>query len=242
MATSAKAPFLDLPTLALWLATFTGAIVATHLLRNAQFPLGWNYLALFLLAGVSSTLGRGIYRWMVAAWGGAVLMLILGARQSGYLATAPELLAMQYLPAALTGAMLGEWLRYQLSRWRGIPFSPIPSTHTLVVMAALLVILPLTAFIYAADLALAGRDPIAVSDVLTRQYAVPLSVTAHLPPYARDWIRTEAEATPYDRGAASLVMVLSILLIILAITAKFLFGIIEVAPITTCRYGAVCRN
>lgn len=228
MATSAKAPFLDLPTLALWLATFTGAIVATHLLRNAQFPLGWNYLALFLLAGVSSTLGRGIYRWMVAAWGGAVLMLILGARQSGYLATAPELLAMQYLPAALTGAMLGEWLRYQLSRWRGIPFSPIPSTHTLVVMAALLVILPLTAFIYAADLALAGRDPIAVLMYSpgNTPFLFPSLLTAALCGY---WIRTEAEATPYDRGAASLVMVLSILLIILAITAKFVFGIIEVA-------------
>lgn len=228
MATSAKAPFLDLPTLALWLATFTGAIVATHLLRNAQFPLGWNYLALFLLAGVSSTLGRGIYRWMAAAWGGAVLMLILGARQSGYLATAPELLAMQYLPAALTGAMLGEWLRYQLCRWRGIPFSPMPSTHTLVVMAALLVILPLTAFIYAADLALAGRDPIAVLMYApgNTPFLFPSLLTAALCGY---WIRTEAEATPYDRGAASLVMVLSILLIILAITAKFLFGIIEVA-------------
>lgn len=228
MATSAKAPFLDLPTLALWLATFTGAIVATHLLRNAQFPLGWNYLSLFLLAGVSSTLGRGIYRWMAAAWGGAVLMLILGARQSGYLATAPELLAMQYLPAALTGAMLGEWLRYQLCRWRGIPFSPMPSTHTLVVMAALLVILPLTAFIYAADLALAGRDPIAVLMYApgNTPFLFPSLLTAALCGY---WIRTEAEATPYDRGAASLVMVLSILLIILAITAKFLFGIIEVA-------------
>lgn len=228
MATSAKAPFLDLPTLALWLATFTGAIVATHLLRNAQFPLGWNYLALFLLAGVSSTLGRGIYRWMAAAWGGAVLMLILGTRQSGYLATAPELLAMQYLPAALTGAMLGEWLRYQLCRWRGIPFSPMPSTHTLVVMAALLVILPLTAFIYAADLALAGRDPIAVLMYApgNTPFLFPSLLTAALCGY---WIRTEAEATPYDRGAASLVMVLSILLIILAITAKFLFGIIEVA-------------
>lgn len=228
MATSAKAPFLDLPTLALWLATFTGAIVATHLLRNAQFPLGWNYLSLFLLAGVSSTLGRGIYRWMAAAWGGAVLMLILGTRQSGYLATAPELLAMQYLPAALTGAMLGEWLRYQLCRWRGIPFSPMPSTHTLVVMAALLVILPLTAFIYAADLALAGRDPIAVLMYApgNTPFLFPSLLTAALCGY---WIRTEAEATPYDRGAASLVMVLSILLIILAITAKFLFGIIEVA-------------
>lgn len=228
MATSAKAPFLDLPTLALWLATFTAAIVATHLLRNAQFPLGWNYLSLFLLAGVSSTLGRGIYRWMAAAWGGAVLMLILGTRQSGYLATAPELLAMQYLPAALTGAMLGEWLRYQLCRWRGIPFSPMPSTHTLVVMAALLVILPLTAFIYAADLALAGRDPIAVLMYApgNTPFLFPSLLTAALCGY---WIRTEAEATPYDRGAASLVMVLSILLIILAITAKFLFGIIEVA-------------
>lgn len=228
MATSAKAPFLDLPTLALWLATFTGAIVATHLLRNALFPLGWNYLALFLLAGVASTLGRGIYRWMAAAWGGAVLMLILGARQSGYLATAPELLSMQYLPAALTGAMLGEWLRYRLSRWRGIPFSPLPSTHTLVVMAALLVILPLTAFIYAADLALAGRDPIGVLMYApgNTPFLFPSLLTAALCGY---WIRTEAEATPYDRGAAALVMVLSIALIILAMSAKLLFGIIEVA-------------
>jgi hypothetical protein len=229
MTTSAKAPFLDLPTLALWLATFTGALVATHLLRNAQFPLGWNYLVLFLLAGVSSTLGRGIYRWMAAAWGGAVLMLILGTlRQSGYLATPPELLAVQYLPAALTGALLGEWLRYRLSRWRGVPFFPVPSTHTLVMVAALLMILPLIAFTYAADLALAGRDPIAVLMYApgNTPFLFPSLLTAALCGY---WIRTEAEATPYDRGAASLVMVLSILLIILAITAKFLFGIIEVA-------------
>jgi hypothetical protein len=229
MATSTKVPFLDLPTLALWLATFTAAIVATHLLRNEVFPLGWNYLALFLLAVVSSTLGRGIYRWMAAAWGGAVLMLLLGTlRQSGYLATPPGLLAVQYLPAALTGALLGEWLRYHLSRWRGVPFSPIPSMHTLVVVAALLVILPLIAFLYAADLALAGRDPVAVLMYApgNTPFLFPSLLTAALCGY---WIRTAAGATPYDRGAALLVMVLSILLIILAITAKFFFGIIEVA-------------
>src|SRR5512139_3442093 len=163
MSEPQKTPFIDLPVLALWLATFLGAIVTTHLLRTAYFPLGWNYLALFLLAGVASTLGRGIYRWMAAAWGGAVLMLILGTlRQSGYLATPPGLLAIQYLPAALTGALLGEWLRYQFSRRRGVAFSPLPSIHTLVAMAGLLVVLPLIAFFYAADLALTGQDPLAV--------------------------------------------------------------------------------
>src|SRR5512139_3314537 len=114
MSSAQKTPFVDLQVLALWLATFIGAVISTHLLRNAQYPIGWNYLALFLLALVSSTLGRGIYRWMAAAWGGALLMLILGTlRQSGYLATPPGLLAAQYLPAALTGALLGEYLRYR---------------------------------------------------------------------------------------------------------------------------------
>ena len=229
MATSAKAPFLDLPTLALWLATFLGAIVATHVLRNAVFPLGWNYLALFLLAGLSSTLGRGIYRWMAAAWGGALLMLLVGTlRQSGYLATPPGLLAVQYLPATLTGALLGEWLRFQLSRWRGIPFSPIPSAHTLIAVAALLVILPLVAFLYAADLALAGRDPLAVLMFApgNTPFLFPSLLTAALCGY---WVRTDTAASPNDRRTALLVMALSMLLIIIALAAKLLFGIIEVA-------------
>ena len=229
MSAPQKTPFIDLPVLALWLVTFLGAIVTTHLLRNAQFPLGWNYLALFLLAGVASTLGQGIYRWMAAAWGGAVLMLLLGTlRQSGYLATPPGLLAAQYLPAALTGALLGEYLRYRISRWRGVPFSPIPSMHTLVAVSALLVILPLIAFLYAADLALAGRDPLAVLMYApgNTPFLFPSLLTAALCGY---WVRTEAGATPHDRGAALLVMVLSIVLIILALTAKLIFGIIEVA-------------
>lgn len=229
MATSAKAPFLDLPILALWLATFLGAIVTTHLLRNALFPLGWNYLALFLLAGVSSTLGRGIYRWMAAAWGGALLMLLFGTlRQSDYLNIPPGLLAVQYLPAALTGAMLGEWLRFQISRWRGLPFSPLPSLHTLLAVSALLVLLPLVAFLYAADLALAGRDPIAVLMFApgNTPFLFPSLLTAALCGY---WVHNEANATTNDRFAALLLMALAILLLILALTAKLLYGIIEVA-------------
>lgn len=229
MAASTKAPLLDLPTLALWLATFLGAIVSTHLLRNEVFPVGWNYLALFLLAGGASTLGPGIYRWMAAAWGGALLMLILGTlRQSGYLATPPGLLAIQYLPAALTGALLGEWLRYQFSRRRGVAFSPLPSIHTLVAMAGLLVVLPLIAFLYAADLALTGQDPLAVLMFApgNTPFLFPSLFAAALCSY---WVRTEPRAMPNDRRAALLVMALSIILLILAFAAKLLFGIVEVA-------------
>ena len=228
MSTSPKPPFLDLPILALWLTVFMGAIVSTHLLRNAQFPLGWNYLALFLLAGISSTLGRGIYRWMMAAWGGALLMLVVGTLRNGdYLNTPPGLLAVQYLPAALTGSLLGEWLRYQISRWRGVEFSPLPSLHALVAVAVLLVILPLIAFLYAADLALSGKNLIAVLMFTpgNTPFLFPSLIAAALCGY---WIRTEAAATLNDRRAALLVMALSILLIILAFTAKFVFGIVEV--------------
>lgn len=224
-----KAPFLDLRTLTLWLATFAGAIVATHLLRNALFPLGWNYLALFLLAGISSSLGRGIYRWTAAAWGGALLMLLLGTlRHNGYLASPPGLLAVQYLPAALTGALLGEWLRFQLSSWRGERLSPYPSLHVLLVVATLLVLLPLVAFLYAADLALAGQEPLAVLMFApgNTPFLFPSLLTAALCGY---WVRTERTATRLDRQAALLVMALSLLLLILAVSAKFLFGVIEVA-------------
>jgi len=229
MSTSPKPPFLDLRTLALWLATFLGAIVSTHLLRNAQFPIGWNYLALFLLAGISSTLGPGIYRWMAAAWGGALLMLLVGTlRNSDYLATPPGLLAAQYLPAALTGSLLGEWLRYRISRWRGVRFFPVPSMHALVAVAVLLVFLPLIAFLYAADLALAGNNLMAVLMFApgNTPFLFPSLITATLCGY---WVRTEPGATLYDRRTALLVMVLSILLFILIFTAKFIFGIVEVA-------------
>lgn len=229
MSRLVKVPILDLPTLALWLATFIGAIVATHLLRNTQFPIGWNYLALFLLAGVSSTLGQGIYRWMAAAWGGALLMLLLGTlRQNGYLLTPPGLLAAQYLPAALTGALLGEWLRYRLSRWRGVRFSPLPSLHTLLAVMALLMLLPLLAFLYAADRALAGGK---LMEVLmyspgNTPFLIPSLLTAALCGY---WVRTDGGGTRNERRVALLVMVLAMLLLILALTAKLLFGVIEVA-------------
>lgn len=229
MANSAKVPFLSLQVLALWLATFMCAIVATHLLRNAVFPLGWNYLVLFLLAGLASTLGPGIYRWMAAAWGGALLMLILGTvRQSDYLASPLELVAVQYLPAALTGALLGEWLRYQLSRWRGVPFYPLPSLHTLVAVAVLLVTLPLITFLYAADLVLAGRDPIAILMFApgNTPFLFPTLLTAALCGY---WVRAAANATRNERRMALLVILLSLLLMALALTVKLLFGYLEVA-------------
>ncbi len=229
MSSPLKTPFIDLQVLALWLATFMGAIVSTYLLRNAQFPLGWNYLALFLLAGISSTMGRGIYRWMAAAWSGALLMLLLGTAHNGdYLTTPPGLLAVQYLPAALTGALLGEWLRYQLSRWRGVPFSPVPSMHTLVAVAGLLVVLPLLAFLYAADLVLTGKDLLTVLMFTpgNTPFLFPTLVTAALCGY---WVRSGTGATPNDRRVALLVMSLSILLMILALTAKFIFGAAEVA-------------
>ncbi|HEY0634563.1 MAG TPA: hypothetical protein VGE00_04195 [Gammaproteobacteria bacterium] len=229
MSRHVKVPILDLPTLALWLVTFIGAIVATHLLRNAQFPIGWNYLALFLLAGVSSTLGQGIYRWMAAAWGGALLMWVLGTlRQNGYLLTPPGLLAAQYLPAALTGALLGEWLRYRLSRWRGVRFSPLPSLHALLVVAVLLMLLPLVAFLYAADLVLAGRDPLALLMFSpgNTPFLFPSLITAALCGY---WVRSAANATRNERHVALLVILLSLLLMVLALTAKLLFGYLQVA-------------
>jgi len=229
MSATQKTPFIDLPILALWLAAFIGAIISTHLLHNALFPLGWNYLALFLLAGIASTLGPGIYRWTAAAWGGALLMLLLGTLRNGdYLSTPPGLLAVQYLPAALTGALLGEWLRYRISRWRGVRFSPLPSMHTLLAVAALLVILPLIAFFYAASLALTGKDLLAVLMFTpgNTPFLFPSLITGALCGY---WVRTEPHATHNDRRVALLVMSISIVLMILASTAKLIFGVAEVA-------------
>lgn len=228
--TTPRADFLDLPVLALWLAACSGAILTTHLLRDLHAPLGWSYLALFLLAGTASMLGRGIYRWVAAVWGGTLLMLLVGSMRSGdYLHTLPGLLAVQYLPAALTGALLGEWLRYQLSRWRGQRFSPIPSLHLLLGTAALLALLPLLAFLYAADRALAGTSLMAVLMFVpgNTPFLFPSLITAALCGY---WVSSPATgATPGDQRVARLVMGLAILLMILAVAAKFIFGIIEVA-------------
>ncbi len=227
--TTRNAPLLDLPTEALWLATFLGALVATHLLRNELFPLGWNYLALFLLAGVASTLGRGIYRWMFAAWGGALLMVLWGTlRQNGYLVSMPGLLVAQYLPAALTGALLGEWLRYRISIWRGVAFAPLPSLYIMLVVAVVLMVLPLLAFWYAADLVLARRDLLALLMFTpgNTPFLFPSLITAALCGY---WVRSAANATRNERRVALLVILLSLLLMALALTAKLLFGYLQVA-------------
>lgn len=229
MSAPGKTSLIDLSSLPLWLAVFLCAAVSTHLLRDAHFPVGWNYLALFLLAGISSSVGRGIYRWVAAAWGGALLMLMVGTlRHGGYTGTPPGLLASQYLPAALTGALLGEWLRYQFNRWRGLSFSPVPSRHTLVAMAALLIILPLLAFLYAADRALAGMDVKAIIMFApgNTPFLFPSLITAVLCAY---WVRLpEAKASATDRYVALLVMVLAILLILMALLVKFIYGVVEV--------------
>lgn len=221
---------VDVPGVLLWLATFLGAIVTTHLLRDAQFPLGWSYLALFLLAGSASSLGRGIYRWTAAAWGGALLILVVGSlRQEGYLTAPLQLLAAQYLPAALTGALLGEWLRYQLSRLRGLPFAPAPSFHVLVAAALLLLVLPLITFGYAASHTLATPHLLALLMFTpgNTPFLFPSLLTAALCGY---WVRSaQATAPAPDRRAALLVMVLSLLLMAAALLAKVIFGIIEVA-------------
>ncbi|HEY0720094.1 MAG TPA: hypothetical protein VGE50_02455 [Gammaproteobacteria bacterium] len=228
MAPSTPTPNLGLPALVLWLATFLGAIVSTHLLRDAHTLLGWNYLVLFLLAGTASTLGRGIYRWVVAAWGGALLMLLVETVR-GQLPIPPGLPAVQYLPAALTGALLGEWLRYRRRRWLGQPFSPLPSLHLLVVTAIVLVLLPLLAFLYSAEHTLAGVNwrALLMFTPGNTPFLFPSLISAALCGY---WVGTPAAgASQRERRVAQGVMGIAIALMLLALAAKFIFGVIEVA-------------
>jgi len=219
-----------MPALLLGSAAFLGAIVTTHLLRNAQFPIGWNYLALFLLAGVTSTFGRGIFRWVLATWGGALLMLYIGTvRQEDYLAIPASLLALQYLPAALTGALLGEWSRFQLSRMRGVPFSPMPYWHALIAAAILLILLPLFTFAYASGHTLThpGVMALLMFTPSNTPFLFPSLITAALCGY---WIRSPQAAAPAsDRRAALVIMLLSITLIVAVLLIKTIFGIIEAA-------------
>lgn len=220
---------INLPALLLGSVAFLGALLTTHLLHNAQSPIGWNFLALFLLAGITSTFGRGVFRWTIATWAGTLVMLIVGSRQSGYLAIPPGLLAAQYLPAALTGALIGEWLRYQLCQIRGITFSPTPYWHALIAAAALLILLPLITFGYAANHTLSTPG---VKDLLmfapgNTPFLFPSLITAALCGY---WVRTPQAAAPKaDQFSGLLVMILALVLIAAALSIKVLFGVIEAA-------------
>lgn len=221
---------LDITVVLLWLATFLGALIATHLLRSAHFPVGWNYLALFLLSSTASFFSAGIYRWTFAAWGGALVMLAVGTlRLEGYLATPPGLLAAQYLPAALTGALLGEWLRYRLNKARNTPFDPEPSLHVLVAAVALLVLLPLLTFLYASTLMLV--DPHLIDFMMfapnNTPFLFPSLITALL---CGLWLRSKEVAAPRsDKRAALVLIVVAIVLMVVAIFTKVVFGIVEVA-------------
>jgi hypothetical protein len=230
MSLSNKKNLINMPALLLGAFAFLGAIVSTQLLRNIQFPIGWNYLALFLLAGLTSTFGRGIFRWVLATWAGALVMLYVGSmRQEGYLIVPASLQAMQYLPAVLTGALLGEWLRFRLSRLRGLPFSPTPYWHALIAASLVLLLLPLITFAYASAHTLTHPGVMALLMFTpgNTPFLFPSLITAALCGY---WIRTTEVAAPkVERCSALLVMILSLLLIVAVLFIKVLFGMLEVA-------------
>ena len=87
-----------------------------------DYPVGWVYIALFVLTGALTFIARGTYMWIAAVWLGAFLVVCFGPRPlPDNLLLGAVIVGLQFLSAVLTGGLLGQWLRYQFAKRRGAP-------------------------------------------------------------------------------------------------------------------------
>ncbi|MGD8547860.1 MAG: hypothetical protein PVH51_01705 [Thiohalophilus sp.] len=190
------------------------------------YPVGWIYIALFFLSGALTFIARGTYMWIAAVWLGAFLVVWFGPRPlPDNLLLGAIIVGLQYLSAVLTGGLLGQWLRYQLAKRRGLPLPLLPTANMILVSGLFLLLLPVLAFLLLAGASIENESLVTVLMFVPGQtpFLLPSLLAGVLCGY---WVRQLA-VEPDARNWALLLMILSIVLIVLALSLRFVFGYLE---------------
>lgn len=198
----------------------------TSLSSGHAYPVGWIYIALFVLSGALTFIARGTYMWIAAVWLGAFLVVWFGPQPlPDNVLLGVIIVSLQYLSAVLTGGLLGQWLRYQLAKRRGRPLPMLPTANMLLVSGLFLLLLPVLAFLLLAGATIENESLVTVLMFVPGQmpFLLPALLAGVLCGY---WVRQLASESGVRVWALQL-MILSIVLIALALSLRFVFGYLE---------------
>ena len=191
-----------------------------------DYPVGWVYIALFVLTGALTFIARGTYMWIAAVWLGAFLVVCFGPRPlPDNLLLGAVIVGLQFLSAVLTGGLLGQWLRYQFAKRRGAPLPLLQTANMLLVSGLFLLLLPVLAFLLLAGVTIENESLVTVLMFVPGQtpFLLPALLAGVLCGF---WVRQLA-VEPDVRIWALLLMILSVVLIVLALSLRFVFGYLE---------------
>ena len=198
----------------------------TSVTEGRSYPIAWTYISLFALTGIFTFVARGTYLWIGAVWAGAMLLVAFGPRDyPGDRWVSAVIIGVQYLSAVLTGGLLGQWLRYQLARRRGRTLPLVPGAHMLLVSGLFLLLLPLMAFWLLASVSIQNESLVTILMFIPGHtpFLLPALLVGVLCGY---WVKQLA-IEPVDRRWASVLMALSIILIVVSLLLRFIFGYLE---------------
>lgn len=198
----------------------------TTLIGERAYPIGWIYLSLFILSGLFTFVARGTYLWIAAVWSGAMVMVVLGHQvYPGDRWPGVIIIGVQYLSAVLTGGLLGQWLRYRLALSRHESLPLVPTAHMLLVSGVFLLILPLLAFLLLAGISIQNESLATILMFIpgNTPFLLPALLTGALCGY---WVKQVAGNTT-DRRWAMTLLAVSLLLVVMALLLRFIFGYLE---------------
>lgn len=208
-------------------------VLVSIVLGDKFHPIGWNYIALFILAGIFTFFARGTYQWIGAVWLGALLGLYFSDYHAQvYARFAWLIIAVQFIPAVLTGGLFGQWLRFQLARRFNLIRPQIPSSHTVLASAILLLALPVLSFILLARVTIDNLSLLSLFMFApgNTPFIFPGLITAAL---CGHWLRQQTDLTTQDRQRAMVVIIVAYLLLVITLAVKFIFGWLVVATYNT---------
>ncbi len=209
----------------LFIALFASWLITT-LIGERDYPIGWIYISLFMLAGLFTFVARGTYLWIAAVWSGAMVMLLLGQQDyPGGRWPGAIIIGVQYLSAVLTGGLLGQWLRYRLALSRNKPLPLVPTAHMLLVSGGFLLLLPFLAFLLLARVSIQNESPATILMFIpgNTPFLVPALLTGALCGY---WV-SRVGGNMTDRRWARILLVVSLVLVVMALLLRFIFGYLE---------------
>lgn len=220
-------------SIAFYLKRLAGLLIAllvswgvTRLVGSQVYPIGWIYISLFALAGLFTFMARGTYMWILAVWIGAMLMVVLGQQDyPGIRWLSIVIIGVQYLSAVLTGGLLGQWLRYRsaINRHERLPL--VPSAHMLLVTGVFLLILPILSFLMLARMSIQNESLATILMFIPGHtpFLLPAFLTGALCGF---WVK-RVTSDMSDRRWAMILVVVSLVLVVVALLLRFIFGYLE---------------
>lgn len=196
----------------------------TDQLQAPTYPIGWMYLALFLLTAGYAFIASGIYRWVAVVWLGSVLAVVYrGIAIPGEQWLIVAVLAIQYLTATMGGGVMGQLLHYHLAMRRQWRSPRIPSSHSLLLTLLVLLLLPVISFFLHLSSTVSSPGLLDILMFVPGNtpflYPVLLVVitTGH-------WLYQHREITLTDRKLTQWALVLAYGLLALTLLIKLVFG------------------